>query len=126
RAVALTLDPAVRARRALAAAQAKFQAGAFDTSLGLLATAEAAPLAELDRARVDRLRAQIAFASRRSRDAPQLLLKAARRLESLDVELARDTYLDALWTAMFVGRLVEGDGLLEVALAAHAAPPSPQ
>src|SRR5262249_48819066 len=56
----------------------------------------------------------------------QLLLKAARRLESLDVNLARDTYLDALWTAMFVGRLAERGGLLEVALAAHGAPSSPQ
>ena len=41
RAVALTLDPARRAERALAAAQASLQAGAFDAALGLLATAEA-------------------------------------------------------------------------------------
>ena len=40
RAVALTLDPAQRADRALAAADAKYQAGAFDAALGLLATAE--------------------------------------------------------------------------------------
>jgi DNA-binding CsgD family transcriptional regulator len=126
RAVALTLDPARRARRALAAAQAKFQAGAFDASLGLLATAEAAPLEELDRARVDRLRAQIAFASWRGRDAPQLLLKAARRLEPLDIALARETYLDALWAALYVGRLGRRGELLEVARAVRAAPPSPQ
>ena len=126
RAVALTLDPAGRARRALEAAQAKFQAGAFDASLGLLATAEAAPLEELDRARVDRLRAQIAFASRRGRDAPQLLLKAAGRLEPLDVKLARETYLDALWSALYVGRLGRRGELLEVARAVRAAPPSPQ
>ena len=37
RAVALTLDPAQRADRALAAADAKYQAGAFDAALGLLA-----------------------------------------------------------------------------------------
>ena len=43
RAVALTVDPARRAERALAAAQASFQAGAFDAALGLLATAEAGP-----------------------------------------------------------------------------------
>jgi DNA-binding CsgD family transcriptional regulator len=126
RATALTLDPAGRARRALAAAQAKFQAGAFDASLGLLATADAGPLVPLDRVGVDRLRAQIAFASRRGRDVPQLLLKAARRLERLDIELARETYLDALWAAMFVGRLAGRGELLEVAQAARAAPPSPQ
>jgi DNA-binding CsgD family transcriptional regulator/tetratricopeptide (TPR) repeat protein len=123
RAVALTLDRAPRAERALAAAQAKFRAGALNAALGLLSTAEAGPLEELDAARVDQLRAQIAFASRRSRDAPQLLLKAARRLEPLDVVLARETYLYALWAAMFVGRLAPSGELLEVARAAHAAPP---
>src|SRR6185437_14971294 len=41
RAVALTVNPARRAERALAAAEASFQAGAFDAALGLLATAEA-------------------------------------------------------------------------------------
>ena len=41
RAVALTADPARRAERALAAAQASLEAGAFDAALGVLATAEA-------------------------------------------------------------------------------------
>ena len=38
--VALTVDPARRAERALAAAQASLQAGSFDAALGLVATAE--------------------------------------------------------------------------------------
>jgi DNA-binding CsgD family transcriptional regulator len=126
RATSLTVDPRRRAQRALGAAQAKFQAGAFDASLGLLATAESGPLEELDRARADRLRAQIAFASRRGREAPELLLTAARRLEPLDVGLARETYLDALWAALYVGRRSEGGELLEIAEAARAAPPPPQ
>ena len=63
RAVALTEDPARRADRALAAAQASLQAGAFDAALGLLATAEAGPLDEFQRARVDLLRGHVAFAS---------------------------------------------------------------
>src|SRR5713226_3620834 len=46
RAVALTLDPARQAGRALAAANAKFQIGAFDPALGLLAIAKAGPLDE--------------------------------------------------------------------------------
>ena len=46
RAVGLTPDPARRAERALAAAQASFQAGAFDAAQRLLATAAAYPLAE--------------------------------------------------------------------------------
>ena len=95
RAVALTGDPARRADRALAAAQASLRAGAFDVARGLLAAAEAGPLDELGRARVDLLRAEVAFAQNRGGDAPLLLLQAARKLETLDVRLARNTYLDA-------------------------------
>jgi DNA-binding CsgD family transcriptional regulator len=115
-----------RGERALAAAHAKHQAGAPDAALELLATAEAGPLDALQRVRIDLLRAQIAFAVNRGRDAPPLLLAAAKRLEPLDVGLARETYLDALWAAMFVFRLATGVGLREVAQAAHAAPrPAP-
>ena len=125
RAAALTLDPARRAGRALAAAQAKYQAGAFDAALGLLATAEAGPPDELRRARADLLRGQIAFSSSRGSDAPPLLLKAARQFEPLDPRLARETYLDALAAATFAGRLALGGGMREVAEAARAAPPPP-
>jgi DNA-binding CsgD family transcriptional regulator len=126
RAAELTLDPAGRAGRALAAAQAKFQAGAFDATLGLLATAEAGPPDQLRRARADQLRGHIAFASSRGTDAPALLLKAARQFEPLDPRLARETYLDALAAAIFAGRLALGGGMREVAEAARAAaPPGP-
>jgi DNA-binding CsgD family transcriptional regulator/tetratricopeptide (TPR) repeat protein len=125
KAVALTPDSGRRAERALAAAQARFQAGAFDASIRVLATAEAGPLAELDRAQVDRLRAEIAFAVQRRREAPKLLLSAARRLAPLDVGLARETYLEALLAAIFVGRLGGPGELLEIAQAARAAPASP-
>ena len=90
RAVALTADPARHAERALAAAQASLQAGAFGKALELLTTAEAGPLDEFASARVDLLRGQIAFASGLGSDAPPLLLKAAKRLEPLDLDLARD------------------------------------
>jgi DNA-binding CsgD family transcriptional regulator len=126
RAAALTLDPARRAQRALEAAQAKHQAGAHEAALALLAIAQAGPLDELQCARVDVLRGQLAFAVNRGRDAPPLLLKAARRLEPLDAQLARDTYLDAFAAAIFAGRLADGGGVLEVAQAALAAPPASQ
>src|SRR5271170_2689962 len=126
RAAALTLDPGRRAERALAAAEAKYQAGAFDAALGLLGTAEAGPPDQLRRARADRLRGQIAFSSSRGSDAPPLLLKAARQFEPLDSRLARATYLDALAAATFAGRLGLGGGMREVAEAARAAPPPPQ
>jgi DNA-binding CsgD family transcriptional regulator len=125
RAAALTVDPARRAGRALAAAQATYQAGAFDATLGLLGTAEAGPLDELQRARADRLRGQVAFSSSRGSDAPPLLLKAARQFEPLDPRLARETYLDALAAAIFAGRLALGGGMREAAEAARAAPPPP-
>jgi hypothetical protein len=122
RAVALTLDPARRADRALAAADAKLQVAAFDAALGLLATAEAGPLDERQRARADLLRRQIAFVFGRGMDAPVLMLKAARQFEPIDIEMARVTYLEALSTAVFAGRLAVGGGAREVAEAARAAP----
>jgi tetratricopeptide (TPR) repeat protein len=125
RSAALTLDPVRRAERALAAAQAKYQAGAFDATLALLATAEAGPPDQLRRARADLLRGQIAFSSSRGSDAPPLLLKAARQFEPLDPRLARETYLDALAAATFAGRLALGGGMREVAEAARMAPPPP-
>src|SRR5947209_8335410 len=122
----LTPSLARRAARVLAAARANAQAGAFDAALRLLATAEAGPLDELQRARVDLLRGQVAFASSRGSDAPPLLLKAAKRLEPLDVGLARETYLEALSAAVYAGRFVAGGGLREAAEAARAAPPASQ
>ena len=102
RSAALTPDPARRGVRALAAAQAKFDAAAADRACELLATAEMAPLDELQRARVDMLRAQMAFGRR---DASQLMLEAAKRLEPLDAGLTRQAYLEAFRAAMFAGRL---------------------
>jgi DNA-binding CsgD family transcriptional regulator len=110
----------------LTAAQAKHEAGAPTAALKLLATADQGPLDELERARLERLRAQLAFASRRGNDAPPLLLDAAKRLEPLDAELARETYLEALAAAIFAGRLGGGRGVLEVAEAARAAPRAPR
>jgi DNA-binding CsgD family transcriptional regulator len=121
----LTPDPAERGRRALAAAQAKFDAAASDGALELLATAELAPLDELQRARLERLRAEIAFARTRGSDAPALLLHAARRLEGLDAAMARETHLEAMAAAMFAGRLGEEPGVREAAEAALTAPAAP-
>ncbi len=124
RSVALTGDPARRVDRALAAARANLYAGTFDTALRMLLIAEAGSPDELQRARTELLRAQIAFSSNIGSDAPPLLVGAARRLERLDPELARETYLDAWGAAMFAGRLAAAGGLLEVSRAARAAPAS--
>jgi DNA-binding CsgD family transcriptional regulator len=119
----LTLDPAQRAGRALAAAQAKVQAGAFDAALDLLAVAEAGPLGAFEHARADLVRSWLAFATGRGSEAPSLMLAAARLLEPIDADLARITYLDALGAAIFAGRLASpGGDVLAVARAAGAAP----
>jgi len=120
----LTLDPARRASRALAAAQATQQAGALDEAERLLANADVGPLDSLERAQVDVLRAQI-VAVNRGRDAPALLLAAAKRLEVLNIELARQIHLDALTAALFAGRLGGTSDARHVAVSARAAPPSP-
>src|SRR5262245_38599554 len=122
----LTPDSAERGRRALAAAHAKFDAGASDAALELVATAELAPLGELQRARLERLRAEIAFERTRGSEAPRLLLDAARRLEPLDAAMARETYLEAMAAALFAGRLRGRPDVREVAEAAQAAPAAPQ
>ena len=124
RAAALTADPARRTERALAAAQAKHEAGAADAALDLLAIAELGPLDELQRARAERLRARLAFAQRRGSDAPPLLLQAARRLEPLDPALARETYLEALGAALTTGQRDSLErGVAGAARAARAEPP---
>jgi hypothetical protein len=125
RSVALTADPARHAERTLAAAQASMQAGAFGAALDLLAAAEAGPLDEFARARVDLLRGQIAFASSLGSDAPPLLLKAAKRLEPFDLELARETYLTAWRAAGMAGHLAGAGVLVEICRAAQALPRAP-
>jgi DNA-binding CsgD family transcriptional regulator len=123
RAVALTIDPARHAGRTLAAAQASLQAGAFGKALELVTAAETGPLDESQSARADWLRGQIAFASGPGRDAPLLLLKAAKRLEPLSLDLARQTYVDAWQAGVFAGYLAGAGDLLEISRAARALPP---
>jgi DNA-binding CsgD family transcriptional regulator len=122
RAVALTKDPARRRDRALTAAEASFQAGAFDTALGLAATAEATALDEFQRTRVDLLRAHIAFGAGQWSDALPLLVAAARRLESFDLDLARETYLIAWGAAGLAEDLSARDVLRDVSRAVRRLP----
>ncbi|WP_241681031.1 ATP-binding protein [Pseudactinotalea terrae] len=125
RAAELTPDPALRARRALNAAQAKYAAGASEAALELLTVATAGPPDPLHDARVELLRAQIAFHLTRGNDVAEMLLDAARKLAPLDAALARETYLHALDAAIITGRRDSRLGVHEVAEAARAAPPPP-
>ena len=116
----LTSDPDRRAQRLLAAAGATRDAGALDAAIGLLVEAEAGPLDEFGRAHAELLRGRIALEQKRGDDAGRLLFSAARRLEPLDPELARETYLEVLGSAM-VGDLGVPGGVRAVADAARAA-----
>jgi DNA-binding CsgD family transcriptional regulator len=120
RAAELTPDPRRRVERALAAAQAMFEAGAPDRASELLATAELGPLLELDRARLERLRARLLFARSRGNDAVLPLIEAGRRLAPLDADLARETLLEACSAVLFSGRLAPTGRAQEVADAARS------
>jgi DNA-binding CsgD family transcriptional regulator len=122
RATELTPVPAARTRRALAAAFASIQAGAFDGARTLLTIARDGPVDELQHAQIDLVCAQMAFASSRGNEATSLLLAAAQRLQPLNLQFARQTYLDAFSAAQFAARLSEGVGIAEVARAARSAP----
>lgn len=122
RSAELTPDPSTRARRTLDAAGAKYEAGAANAALDLLAVAASGPLEELHRARAELLRAQVAFHAGRFNDAPDLLLDAARQLSPFDTELSRDTYLHALEASMLAGASSHGRQITDVAEAALAAP----
>jgi DNA-binding CsgD family transcriptional regulator len=124
RAAELTPGPARRAARALDAAQAKLEVADSAAASELVSAAELGPLDELQSARLARLRAQIVSARGRGREATPLLLEAARRLDPLDAETARDTYLEAIASAMYAGRLGSGPDEREVAEAARARVPS--
>ena len=124
RAAELTPDPARRSQRALDAAQAKFQAGALRAG-GRTPRDGGGRAARRAQARDGSivLRAGIAFAQGRGKEAPPLLLAAARRLEQLDVALARETYLEAVSAVIFAGHLARSPGWREVGEAARGAPP---
>ena len=110
-------------RRAVAAAEASFQAGAFDSALQLVATAETSPLDGFQRARAALLRGHVAVVSSYGNDAAPLLLRAARELEALDLDLARKAYLTAWGAAITAGHLGGADILVDVCRAVRALPP---
>jgi DNA-binding CsgD family transcriptional regulator len=121
RAAVLSPDPGRRVERLLAAAEAKHDAGAPESALGLLADVGGLPLTEWQQALVRRLQARVAYTLRRDRSAPRQLLAAAQALEPHDSALARDTYMQALSAAVYAGRLGEPGTVEDVAGAILAA-----
>ncbi|WP_167218490.1 helix-turn-helix transcriptional regulator [Kribbella shirazensis] len=124
RSAALTIDPALRADRVLAAATAKRSAGALDAALDLLGGAAAGPADALREARITRLRGEIAFDQGNAAEAARTLVGAAKQLDPLDHEQARVAYLEAMSAAIWASGPDTPGILGEAASAAPAPAPS--
>ncbi|HTJ69769.1 MAG TPA: AAA family ATPase [Actinospica sp.] len=122
RAATLTADPKGRARRTLAAAFAHLDAGAPTRVPELLAATELGPLDPLQQAEVARLRGKVSFMLSPGLGSLPPLLDAANSLRELDPAAARETYLMALGSAMWAGRL-DPSALDRAAAAAGDMPP---
>lgn len=125
RATALTPDLTLQAERALAAAEASFQAGEFGTAQRLLATAQSGALDVVQEARAALLQGHAAVVSRYGNEAATLLVEAARRLAPFDISLARRAYLTAWSAAVTAHHLGGAEVLLQVSLAVRALPALP-
>jgi DNA-binding CsgD family transcriptional regulator/tetratricopeptide (TPR) repeat protein len=127
RAVELTEDATRRSERAVAAAEANFQAGAFDAALQLATTADAGSLDDFQRARLNLVRGHIAFVLQYGGDAAPLLLRAARDLEPVSFDLSRQAYLNAYGSGFAASYLGQRSFFLEVcrAIEALSSPPGP-
>ncbi|NUP49484.1 MAG: AAA family ATPase [Catenulispora sp.] len=122
RAATLTADPELRADRELAAARAKYHAGALEGAQVLLDKAVSGPPGDLRAALIGHLRGHLAFATGNTAAAPRLLLETAERLAKLDPALSRETYLDAIAYSLLAGRFAGRATVREVAAAATTAP----
>ncbi|ADB33493.1 transcriptional regulator, LuxR family [Kribbella flavida DSM 17836] len=124
RAAALSLDPALRAERTLAAVQAKLDAGMTDAAADLLTTVETSAVDEAAQARVDLLHGQIDFVRHAHSDGAMSMVRAAHRLAPVDALRSRDCFLDALEMGLVVGR---AGGVMDMVLnEARSAPAAPQ
>jgi len=121
RAALLTPDSGRRADRSLAAAAVKLAAGDPHAAARLAVIADMGAIDQSQRNRVALCLAQIGSAHRHDSGASELLLTAARQLAPDEPAIAREAYLDALTSALRIGRF----GTItaeEIALAALSTP----
>ncbi|WP_033372810.1 helix-turn-helix transcriptional regulator [Glaciibacter superstes] len=118
----LTVDPFRKGTRALAAAHAKHLAGANDEAMSLLKVAESLPSDERGRAAAALLRGQITLVASGSKKATPLLIEAAQLWQQIDPHTSREAYLDAITSALSLGRFSDKATLSLVAKAARGAP----
>jgi DNA-binding CsgD family transcriptional regulator len=120
RSVALTADRARRTDRMLSAAEASFQAGDLEAVDEILNAVSAHPLDALQRGRAGVLRGQVAFTTGDGANATARTIEAARQLESVAPQAARETYLTAWGIAV---SFTDPASLLEVSQAVRLLPP---
>ena len=78
----------------------------------------------MGRAELDFVRARLASWGGDPRGAPELLLRAAKQFEPLDVGLAQAVYLQAMAAACVAGNFARGAGIGDIARAAKSCPVS--
>jgi DNA-binding CsgD family transcriptional regulator len=123
RAFGLTADADRRTERALAAGELSFQAGWLETTQRLLTVVESLPLDGFQAARAALVRGHLALVLNYGRNAPLLLLEAARQLEAFDLALAREAYLTAYGSGMSAAHLGQAGVFLDICRAAERLPP---
>ena len=114
RAAAVSVVPASKARRTLAAAQLKYESGSLDSALRLLTAAESGSLDQIGHAQVSQLRARIAADLCSGPDALAGLLDAAKEFQSIDVDLARESIRDSFYEALSSNVTVARGRLIQV------------
>ena len=122
RSAELTVAPRRRAQRLLSAAGIHLAAGRFEPARALLERSTPELVDPLDRAQALRLEGAIRFATGQGGATPSLLLDAAVALRDLDPQMAQETLLEAMGSAMWAGRLTTGATVFDVARAARATP----
>ena len=120
RAAELTPDAGRRARRRLGAASAMYLAGEPAAARVMLERAEPELADPLAAGKARRLEGLIADATGDPPKTPAILLDAAEMIAPYDRRLARETLLEAVWTAYRAGRF--GVGMAEALRAARATP----
>jgi DNA-binding CsgD family transcriptional regulator len=118
RAAMLTPDSERRGRRALAAAHLNLMVGSDREALALVSTAAGEALDEDARARLDLAKIRLRYATSHDAGDAFRLLALAKRLESMDADLAIQTYMEALGISLIAGGL---DDSVDVGATATAA-----
>ena len=125
KAAELTTEPARRAERYLAAAEAHLASGDHAPVRRLLDLAEPALRGPVARARTLRIRASAELFDARNDRVPAMMLDAVAALGDADPRMTRELLYEAVHAAVIAGDPMDGTTTAEVAEAVIAAAPDP-